>query len=32
MGKEILTFGEIDIEINKFFCYKTPIFFKDVDK
>ena len=31
MGKEILTFGDIDIEKKKFYCDKTPIFFKDVD-
>ena len=26
MGKEILTFGKIDIERNKFSHHKTPIF------
>ena len=31
MGKEILTFGDIKIEKNKFYCQKTPIFIKDVD-
>ena len=31
MGKEILTFGDIEIEKNKFYCYKSPIFLKDVD-
>ena len=28
MGKEILTFGDIEIE-NKFYHYKIPIFVKD---
>ena len=31
MGKEILTFGDIEIEKNKFYRHKTPIFLKDVD-
>ena len=31
MGKEILTFGDIEIEKNKFHRHKTPIFLKDVD-
>ena len=31
MGKEILTFGDIEIEINKFYCHVTPKFLKDVD-
>ena len=31
MGKEILTFGDIEIEKNKFYSNKTPIFLKDVD-
>ena len=31
MGKEILTFGNIEIEENTFYCRKTPIFLKDVD-
>ena len=30
MGKEILTFGEIEIEKNKFYRNKTLIFLKDV--
>ena len=30
-GKEILTFGDIEIEKNKFYHYKSPIFLKDVD-
>ena len=28
MGKEILTFGDIEIEKNKFYLHKTLIFFK----
>ena len=31
MGKEILTFGNIVIEKNKFYCHKTPIFLRDLD-
>ena len=31
MGKEILTFGDIEIEKSKFYRSKTPIFLKDVD-
>ena len=31
MGKEILTFRNIEIEKNKFYRNKTPIFLKDVD-
>ena len=31
MGKEILTFGDIEIEQNKFNHYKSPIFLRDVD-
>ena len=31
MGKEILTFRDIEIEKNKFYRNKTPIFLKDVD-
>ena len=27
MGKETLTFGNIEIEKNKFYCHKTPAFF-----
>ena len=30
MNKEILTFGNIEIEKNKFYRHKTPIFLKDV--
>ena len=28
MGKEILTFGDIEIEKNKFYHHKTPISLK----
>ena len=31
VGKEILTFGEIKTEKNKFYRHKTPVFLKDVD-
>ena len=31
MDKEILTFGDIEIEKNKFYRHKIPIFLKDVD-
>ena len=31
MGKEILTFDNIEIQKNKFYRYKSPIFKKDVD-
>ena len=31
MGKETLTFGDIEIEKNKFYHNKTPIFLKDID-
>ena len=31
MGKEILTFGDIEIEKNKFYRNKIPILLKDVD-
>ena len=31
MGKEILMFGDIKIEKNKFYQHNTPIFLKDVD-
>ena len=31
MGKEILTFSNIEIEENKFYNHKTPIFLGDVD-
>ena len=26
MGKEILTFGDIEIKKHKLYCYKCPIF------
>ena len=28
MGKEILTLGDNEIEKNKFYCHKSPIFLK----
>ena len=31
MGKETLTFGNIEIQKNIFYRYKSPIFKKDVD-
>ena len=31
MCKEIITFGDIEIEKNKFYRYKTPILLGDVD-
>ena len=31
MGKETLTFGNIEIEKNKFYCHKNPNFLKDID-
>ena len=31
MGKEIITFGDIEIEKNTFYCHKSPISWKDVD-
>ena len=31
MGKEILTFGDIEIENHKLYCYQSPIFLEDVD-
>ena len=31
MGDEILTFGNVEIEKNEFYYYKSPIFLKDVD-
>ena len=30
MGKDILTFGDIEIE-KKVYCHESPIFLKDVD-
>ena len=31
MGKEILTFGDIEIEKSKFYLHETPFFKKYVD-
>ena len=31
MGKEILTFGDTEVERNTFYCHKSPIFLEDVD-
>ena len=31
MSKEVLTFGDIEIEKNKFYHHKNPILLKDVD-
>ena len=31
MGKEILTFGDVEIEKNKFYRHKTPILLGAVD-
>ena len=31
MGKEILTFGNTEMEKNKFYHHKTPIFWGGVD-
>ena len=31
MVKEILTFGDIEIEKNRFYRHKTPILLEDVD-
>ena len=31
MGKEILTFGDTEIEKNKFYQWKIKTFLKDVD-
>ena len=31
MGKKILTFGDIEVEKNKFYRHKTPVFLGDVD-
>ena len=31
MGKETLTLGNIEIEENRLYHYKSPIFKKDVD-
>ena len=31
MVKDLLTFGNIEIEKNNFFCHKSPIVLKDID-
>ena len=31
MGKEIVTFGDIEVEKHKFHWYKSPVFVIDVD-
>ena len=31
MGKKILTFGDIETEKDKFYCYKIPLFLEDID-
>ena len=31
MGKKIWTFGDIEIEKNKFYRHKSSVFLKDVD-
>ena len=31
MGKEMLTFWDIEIEKNKFYHYKSPVPLRDVD-
>ena len=31
MGKDILTFGNNEIEKNKFCCHKAPVLLGDVD-
>ena len=31
MGEEILTFGNIEIEKNKFYHHKSPTFLEDVN-
>ena len=31
MGKEILTFGDIEIEKNNFYSHKSPAFLTDID-
>ena len=30
MGKDILTFGDTEVEKYEFYCHKRPIFLKDV--
>ena len=31
MGKEVLTFSDIDIEKDKFYCHRSPTFLKNID-
>ena len=31
MGEETLTFGDFEIEKNKFYHHKTPIFWGDIE-
>ena len=31
MGKEVLTFGDIELKKNKFYHYKSPVTLRDVD-
>lgn len=31
MSKKVLTFGDMGIERNKFYCHKSRIYLKDVD-
>ena len=31
MGGEILTYGDIEIEKNKFYSYKSPVHPRDLD-
>ena len=31
MGKEILTFGDVEIEKHKFYCYKSLTFLEDLN-
>ena len=31
MGKEVLTFGDIDIEKDNFYCHRSPTFLKNID-
>ena len=31
MGKQILTFDDIEIEKNTFYCHKSPIYLNDGD-
>ena len=31
VGKEVLTFGDIEMEKNKFSCHKTRILLEDAD-